>query len=68
MAYQWLIATQHHGNPFRPNRFQNTIRLDNRADGRFVPAISLKYREKLHHPVESRPPGPRSFVAMAKKP
>jgi hypothetical protein len=39
-AFQWFTATQRHGNTPRLNRFQTTIQLDNRADGRFVPRIS----------------------------
>jgi len=47
MPFQRFTATQRHGNTPRPNRFQTTIQLDNRADGRFVPAISLKYRKSF---------------------
>jgi hypothetical protein len=46
-AFQCFTATQRHGNTPRLNRFQTTIQLDNRADGRFVPRISRKYRKSL---------------------
>jgi hypothetical protein len=46
-AFQWFTATQRHGNTPRLNRFQTTIQLDNNADGRFVPRISLKYRKSF---------------------
>jgi hypothetical protein len=65
-AFQWFTATQRHGNTPRLNRFQTTIQLDNRAGGRFVPRIP-PIPEKLRHPVENRPPSPRSVAAMAKK-
>jgi len=47
VAFQWFTATQRHGNTFRPKSVSNHNALDNRADGRFVPPIFLKYRKSF---------------------
>ena len=67
MAFQCFTATQRHGNTPRLNRFQTTIQLDNRADGRFVPPISLKYRKSFTILWRADRLAPRSVAAMAKK-